>query len=85
MSLKKIFVRTPRSIGGVQLDAVLNEDHNNMVTITKNPVEAGTDITDHAIIQPKKLSVRGAVSDSPLGLAAFGQLVDSVTRLFGTP
>lgn len=84
MSLKQIFVRTTRTIGTIQLDAVLSEEHGSVVSITKNPVEAGADITDHAIVQPKKLSIRGVVSDSPLGLAAFGQLIDSVTRLFGT-
>lgn len=84
MSLRQIFVRTKRTIGTIQLDGVLSEDHDNTVTITKSPVEAGTDITDHAILQPKKLIVRGIVSDSPLGLAAFGQLIDQVTRLFGT-
>lgn len=84
MSVRQIFVRTQRTIGGIQLDAVINEGHENTVTITKSPVEGGADITDHAIVQPKKVNLRGVVSDSPLGVAAFGQLVDQVTRLFGT-
>lgn len=84
MAFENLFIRTQRFIGGVQLDTVTIEDHDNSVLITKNPVEDGVDITDHAIIQPKLLFIQGAVTDTPLGAAAFGQLVDSVTSLFGT-
>lgn len=84
MAFENLFVRTKRTIGGIQLDTVIVEDHDNSVTITKNPVEAGVDITDHAIIQPKILFIRGAVTDTPLGGAAFGLLIDSITNLFGT-
>jgi len=84
MAFENLFVRTQRTIGSIELDTVLIEDHDNSVIITKNPVEAGVDITDHAIVEPKILFVRGAVTDTPLRAAAFGQLVDSVTGLFGT-
>lgn len=84
MAFDNLFVRTKREIGGIELDTVLVEEHDNSVIITTNPVEDGVDITDHAIVQPKVLFVRGAVTDTPLGVAAFGQLVDSVTGLFGT-
>lgn len=84
MAFENLFVRTQRLIGSVELDTVLVEDHDNSVLITKNPVEAGVDITDHAIIEPKVLFIRGAVTDTPLRLAALGQLVDSITNLFGT-
>lgn len=84
MAFENLFIRTKRTIGSIQLDSVIYEDHSNNVTITKNPVEAGVDITDHAIIQPKVLSLRGVVTDTPLGQAAFGLLIDSITGLFGT-
>lgn len=84
MSFENLFIRTKRSIGGVQLDAVISESHSNDVRITKNPVEFGVDITDHAVIEPKKLNIIAEVSDTPLGLAAFTQIVDLVTGLFGT-
>lgn len=84
MAFENLFIRTKRTIGSIQLDTVLFEEHQGSVTITKNPVEAGADITDHAIVQPDILIIQGAVTDSPLGTASLGQLVDSITSLFGT-
>lgn len=84
MAFENLFIRTKRSLGGIELDAVFSETHNNVVRITKNPVELGADITDHSIIEAKKLNITAEVSDTPLGVAAFGQIVDLVTGLFGT-
>ena len=84
MAFENLFIRTQKSIGGIQLDAVISESHNNEVSLTTNPVELGADITDHAVIIPKKVNVVAQVSDTPLGIAAFGQIVDLVTGLFGT-
>lgn len=91
MALENLFVRTKRYIGStgpngvqVQLDAIIKETHDNPIKITKNPVELGADITDHAIIEPIKLQIEGIVTDTPLGGAAVTQIVDSVTGLFGS-
>lgn len=84
MAFENLFIRTKKSIGGIELDAVLNETHNNQVRLTKNPVELGADITDHAVIEPKRINIVAEVSDTPLGTAAFGQIVDLITGLFGT-
>lgn len=84
MAFENLFIRTKKSIGGIELDAVLSETHNNKVRITKHPVELGADITDHAIIEPKIINITAQVSDTPLGAAAFGQIIDLVTGLFGT-
>ncbi len=84
MAIGDLFIRTKRSIGGIQLDAVLSESHNNTIRLTKNPVEFGAEITDHAIIEPKRINILAEVSDTPLGVAAFGQIVDLITGLFGT-
>lgn len=84
MAFENLFIRTKKSIGGIELDAVISETHTNQIRLTKNPVELGADITDHAIVEPKKVSIVAQVSDTPLGTAAFGQIVDLVTGLFGT-
>lgn len=84
MAFENLFLRSKKSLGGIQLDAVISESHSNKVKVTKNPVELGAEITDHAIIEPKQLKIVADVSDTPMGLAALGQIVDLVTGLFGT-
>ena len=84
MAFENLFIRTQKAIGDIQLDAVISESHTNEVSLTSNPVELGAEITDHAVVQPKRLNIVAQVSDTPMGLAAFGQIVDSVTGLFGT-
>lgn len=84
MAFENLFIRVKRSIGGIQLDSTLEESHDNLIQLTQNPVEYGVDITDHAIVRPKKLVIRAIVTDSPLGVAAFTEIVDSITGLFGS-
>lgn len=84
MAFENLFIRTQKSLGGITLDAVITEAHSSVVRLTNNPVEFGADITDHAVIEPKVLNINAVVSDTPLGVAAFGQIVDLVTGLFGT-
>jgi len=84
MAFENLFIRTKRSIAGVQLDAMISEAHDNSVRLTKHPIEKGADITDHAVVEPKRITLNGVVSDSPLGLAAFAQIIDNITGLFGS-
>ena len=84
MSFENLFIRTQKSIGGIQLDAVISDSHVNEVSLTNNPVEFGAEITDNAVVQPKQINILAEVSDTPLGVAAFGQIVDLVTGLFGS-
>ena len=84
MSFENLFIRTQKAIGGIQLDAVISESHVNEVSLTNNPVELGAEITDNAVVQPKQINILAEVSDTPLGVAALGQIVDLVTGLFGT-
>jgi len=84
MAFENLFIRTQKAIGGIQLDAVISESHVNEVSLTSNPVEFGAEITDNAVVQPKQINILAEVSDTPLGLAALGQIVDLVTGLFGT-
>ena len=84
MAFENLFIRTQKSIGGIQLDAVISESHVNEVSLTNNPVEFGAEITDNAVTQPKQINIIAEISDTPLGVAAFGQIVDLVTGLFGS-
>lgn len=84
MAFENLFIRTKRKIGGIQLDSVTLEEHNSSLTKTQNPIEAGADITDHSYIEPSSLTIRGIVTDTPLGAAAIGQLIDSISGIFGS-
>lgn len=61
-----IFGQTRAEIGGIAIDASVNEDHTSELDITENAVEVGAKITDHAQIKPKVLTMQGVISDSPL-------------------
>lgn len=40
-------------------DVVTIEQHTSKLKLTDNPVESGTKITDHAILEPKELTING--------------------------
>lgn len=84
MALENLFIRTEKSLNGIRLDAIVDESHANTTRVTVNPIEAGVDVVDHSIIERKKLTLNVAVSDTPVGIAAFSEIVDFVTGLFGT-
>lgn len=52
-----------RSIGKITLDVVTIEDHQSDLSITENPIESGAAIADHAVIQPKRVTINGVVVD----------------------
>lgn len=84
MAFENLFIRTKRSLGGISLDAVISETHDVEIKSTENEIELGASISDHSVILPKRLTIVAQVSDTPLGAAAFGEIVDLVTGLFGT-
>ena len=55
------------SIGGVEIDAVLSEDHRYDALITENPVEDGSVITDHVVNLPVVLEMECRLTDTPFG------------------
>lgn len=52
------------------LDASISETHTSTLKATTHPVEDGSNIGDHLILNPLALSIEGIVSDSPFTLAA---------------
>lgn len=78
MSLLDFIQLTPRSsIGGIEIQATLEEIHNSTVQITEHPVELGAEITDHAFKKPEEVVLRCAWSNS-----SPQALLGSVQRLF---
>jgi len=63
----------------IVLDATITEGHNSTLDVTSLPIEDGFDITDHAQIKPRELTLEAVISDTPItllgslgGLAAGG-------------
>lgn len=52
-----------RSIGTITFDVVTTEDHRSDLSITENPIESGAAIADHAVIQPKQVTINGVMVD----------------------
>lgn len=78
MSLLDFIQLTPRSsIGGIEIQATLEEIHNSTVQITEHPVELGAEITDHAFKKPDEVILRCAWSNS-----SPQALLGTVQRLF---
>lgn len=44
-------------------DAVIRESHTSRATITRNPVETGVKLSDHAFMEPNELYIEAAVGD----------------------
>lgn len=56
-------IRPQRSLGGLTFDIVVEESHEDSLTITEHPVESGAAVSDHAVAKPRRVTIRGAVSD----------------------
>lgn len=57
-------------IDGYQIDAALSEDHDFEAEVTEFPVEEGAAVTDHVRLKPIVVTVKGCVSDTPIGSVA---------------
>lgn len=50
----------------VQMDATLSENHVSEATVTEHATEQGGKISDHIIAKPRRLTLTGVVSNTPL-------------------
>ena len=78
MGLLSIFSATPSSIGGLEVDAILEEIHTDTLRITEHPVEKGAAITDHSYKEPVELVMRCGWSQSSVA-AIVGAVRNAVT------
>lgn len=46
-------------------DVVTTETHESILSITSHPVEEGSDVTDHARLEPERITVEGYVTNVP--------------------
>lgn len=52
------------NIDGIYFDAIFSTDTEHSLTITQHPVQTGANISDHAFINPVRLSMQIGVSDA---------------------
>ncbi len=68
------------NIGGVTVDATLEEEYEDELEITEHPVQAGADITDHSFKRPVELTMRCGWSNSTAG-AAISTLISALSGI----
>ena len=62
------------SIGGIDIQATIEESHTDALQVTEHPVESGAAITDHAYQRPAEVVIRCGWSNSSLEALA-GSLI----------
>jgi hypothetical protein len=50
--LQDVLIRPARQIGDIKIQVVVNEQTTDTLTVTKQPVQQGASITDHAYLEP---------------------------------
>ena len=69
-----------RSMGGLVFDAVFSEDHSSDLNVTDNPVENGVVVSDHAYMDPLRVTIQAGVSDSPIAVRGSDQFASGTSR-----
>jgi hypothetical protein len=64
--LNVLIGKRPPEIGMVKLSLSLSEQHSFASKVTQFPVEDGSQMSDHIINQPDKLTIQGFVTNSPI-------------------
>src|SRR5260363_358530 len=67
-ALQSVLIRARRSIGEIVPNVVIEEVHQDALTITEHPVEQGAAIADHAYVRPAEVVMRcgfGPATHSP--------------------
>lgn len=65
ITLQALF-RKDRTFGPITIQVILNEQTSDILTITKQPVQQGASITDHAYKEPTQLSMQMLFEDNIL-------------------
>lgn len=47
--------------GSFNFDIVTVENHTSTLRVTENPVETGSNISDHAVLEPKEITINGVM------------------------
>lgn len=66
ITLQSLFGKD-RMVGEITVNVIINESTNDVLTITKQPVQQGASITDHAYKEPTVLSMTAHLRDNSIG------------------
>jgi len=83
----KLETKRPEGLTGpfnpaiLEIDATTTMTHDRSSTPTKNPIEDGSDITDHITIDNDRLSIDGVISENPIALIQSVQTILSQRAL----
>jgi hypothetical protein len=70
-----------KSLGPIPLDVVVREVHESDLFITRHPVENGADVSDHAIVEPKRLTIDAVAGSRPGTPATVAGAFQAISRL----
>jgi len=62
----RLSINPDQTENALTFDAVIREAHTSELSVTDNPVETGVVLSDHAYMQPQRLTMEGAFSDTPM-------------------
>lgn len=69
-------VAVTTKIGTFVFDVVTEENHHSELKVTDNPVESGSQISDHAVLMPRPFEVAGMMVDFNPADSLFNQLAE---------
>lgn len=68
----------------IPVDAWITRQHGFSSAVTRAPVEDGSDVNDHVILQSRELTIEGLTSDHPVNLLATpAAVVGAVSEFLG--
>lgn len=73
--------QTTKSIGGIEIDASLNEQIDFSNTVTDHPIEGGSSITDHVYENPLIVTMECVISNAALTSDDQGRAIDAYEQL----
>lgn len=67
------------------IDVSVSENHSSTYDIQQHPIEDGSEIADHIIVKPKRLTIEGVITDTPSGIGALLIVPGLIDRFSGSP
>lgn len=84
MSLTVLFkTKKPSQVGSIVLDALISDNHEMENEVTEFPVESGAPVNDHIWAKPRRYTITGVVTNSPVII--FGAAARAVATASALP